>query len=56
MKVSFIEVGFCIEENLEAAAFKTLVWPKLEYAAPLWVPYHQADINRIEKVQRTAAR
>ena len=42
-------------KETKAAAFKTLVRPKLEYAAPVWMPYHQVDINRIEKVQRTAA-
>ena len=40
----------------KAAAYKTLVWPKLEYAARVWMPHHQKEIDRIEKVQRTAAR
>ena len=37
-------------------AYKTLVLPKLEYAAPIWHPYHESQIGQVEKVQRTAAR
>ena len=40
----------------KAAAYKTLIRPKLSYAAPVWMPHHQKEIDRIEKVQRTAAR
>ena len=38
------------------AAYKTLVRPQLEYAAPIWHPYHKTQIQQVEKVQRTAAR
>ena len=36
-------------------ANKTLVWLKLEYAAPIWRLYLTIQINQIEKVQRKAA-
>ena len=37
-------------------AYRALVHPKFEYAAPIWNPHNQTEIDRIEKVQRTAAR
>ena len=33
-----------------------MVRPKMEYAAVLWDPYYQSDIQHLEKVQRRAAR
>ena len=39
----------------EEVAYRTLVQPKLEYAAPIWSPHLKLQINQIEKVQRTAA-
>ena len=41
-------------KETNVAAYKALVRPQLEYAAPIWNPHHQSEINRIEKVQRTA--
>ena len=41
--------------STKEVVYKTLVWPKLEYAASIWSPNSNLQINQIEKVQRTAA-
>ena len=43
-------------QSTKEAAYKTLVRPKLEYAAPIRSLYSKLQINKEEKVQRTAAR
>ena len=42
--------------HTKKVAYKTLVRPQLEYAAPFWHHYHETHIAQVEKVQRTAAR
>ena len=42
--------------HTKEVAYKTLVRPHLDYAAPIWHHYHDTQIAQVEKVQRTAAR
>ena len=42
--------------HTKEVAYKTLVRPQLEYAAPSWHPYNETQTAKVEKVQRTAAR
>ena len=37
-------------------AYNSLVRPQVEYASVVWSPYTKDNINKIEKVQRRAAR
>ena len=43
-------------KDIRDTAYNTFVRPQVEYASPVWGPYTQANINKIEKVQRRAAR
>ena len=43
-------------EELKSKAYKTLVRPMVEYSATIWDPYTKDNINKIEMVQRRAAR
>ena len=41
--------------HTKEVAYKTLVRPQLEYAAPILHPYHDTQIAQVENAQRTAA-
>ena len=43
------------KENI-LCLYKSLVRPHLEYCCQIWRPYHQKDIDNIEKVQRRVTR
>ena len=43
-------------KDLKSVAYKTLVRPQMEYASTVWYPHHDKDINKVEAVQRRAAR
>ena len=43
-------------KDLKSAAYKTLVMPQLECASTVWSPHTATDIQKVEAVQRRAAR
>ena len=54
--VSYEEISKLARKNKKTSAYFTLVRPQLEYAAAIWDPNTQTYTNKIEMVQRRAAR
>ena len=38
--------------HTKEVAYKTLVRPQLEYAAPIWHPYNETETKNVEKLQK----
>ena len=43
-------------QQTKITAINTLIRPRVEYSAAIWDPYTQENIDKIERVQRRAAR
>ena len=43
-------------KEVKVTAYKTLVRPILDYASVVWDPHHQCDVDKVEAIQRRAAR
>ena len=41
--------------SIKSKAYTTLVQPTLEYTSPVWDPHERTNINKLEKVQQSAA-
>ena len=44
------------QKHIKADAYKTLARPQIKYASAIWDPFTQENQNKIEMVQRRAAR
>ena len=42
--------------HIKNECYKTIVRPTLEYGSAIWDPHHQKDKDRLEKIQKRAAR
>lgn len=43
-------------QKIKEATYTTFIRPIVEYAAPIWDPHTQKNVNRLEQVQRSCAR
>lgn len=46
----------CCSKKVKAQCYNTLVRPNVEYAATIWAPHTKQNIDKLEHVQRRAAR
>ena len=42
--------------EVKAQAYLTMVRPQMEFASVVWDPYYNVDVDKLEKIQRRAAR
>ena len=55
--IGFLRRNFQIsQEHIKTNVYNTLVRPQVEYAATVWDPYTGENIDKLEMVQRRAAR
>ena len=55
--LGFIKRNFVTKnKDIKTMANNSLVRPQVEYASAVWSPYTKENINKIEKIQRRAAR
>ena len=43
-------------QSVEELAYKTLIRPQVEYTSTVWSPFTKQNIQKVEMLQRTAAR
>ena len=56
-KLGFLRRNLALApRHTKKAAYQTLVRPQLEYAAPIWHHNNDTETEKVEKVQKTAAR
>ena len=49
-------INYYCPTNIKANCYKSFVRPILEYASPVWSLHLQCDIQKLDKIQRSAAR
>ena len=55
--ITFLKRNIWVHNKaLKSVAYKTLVRPQLEYTSTVWYSYTTTDVNKVEAVQRRAAR
>ena len=55
--LSFLRINLKLHnQQLKETAYFSLVQPQLEYASIIWSPWQRRDIEKLEKINRRAAR